>query len=310
MNLFEKSVLVTGSAGFLGRHLCRALESRGAVVHGCRSAEYDLMKPGHAHGLMNKIKPQVVIHAAARVGGIGANSKRPYAFARDNLLMGINTLDAAIANNVEKFVLIGTTCSYPENCPVPFREDMLWNGSAEPTNAPYGHAKRILMEMVAAAVNEGRLNCGTTAIMANLYGPGDSFDLETSHVIPAIIRKVCESKDHGRNEVELWGSGRATRDFLFVRDAAEGICRVCEDWHVPYPINLGTRNEHTIRSVADLVSEIVGFDGDIIWNGNGLDGQRRRQLDTQRAWDSLKWEAKTWILDGLRETVKWWREHQ
>lgn len=310
MNLSGKTIFVTGAyGGFLGTHLTISLLARGAKVHTVRSCECDLTKAGDALEAMQEIKPDLVIHAAARVGGILANKKKPYTFGRDNLTMGINLLDAAIAANVEKFVLVSTTCAYPEHCKVPFEEDALWNGSAEPTNAPYGHAKRLLGDLVAAAVREGKLQCGTTAILANLYGPGDSFDPITSHSIPAMIRRLCEAVDRGLSEVTCWGSGKATRDFLHVRDAAEGIFRVCEAWDIPEPVNLGTGREVSIRDMAEMVADIVGFTGRIHWSpDDGLDGQRRRALDCTRAWTGMGWEPQIAFRDGLEETVYYWRE--
>src|ERR1041385_5844653 len=291
MKLSGKRITVTGATGFLGRHLCRTLADRGAIVTALGSDRYDLTKPSHALMAVKQHNPEILIHAAARVGGILENERHPYAFGRDNLLMGIHALDAAIACGVEKFVLISTTCAYPSHCPVPFKEYSLWLGRAEETNSSYGHAKRLLGDMVAAAVEEGRLKCGTTCILANLFGPGDNFPPEKSHVLPALIRRFCDAVDRGLTEVECWGSGNSTRDFLYVTDAAEGIPRVCEDWYVEYPINLGTGLEVSIKMVAKLIAEIVGFKGDIKWNKNGLDGQNRRALDTHQAWDALKWEA-------------------
>jgi GDP-L-fucose synthase len=308
MNLKGKSVLLTGGSGFLARHLLPVLGDRGAIVHTPTHDDYDLTKPGHAFGMMDKVRPDIVIHAAARVGGIKANRDRPYAFGRDNLLMGINTLDAAIANNVEKFVLIGTACSYPSHCPVPFREDNLWNGCAEETNAAYGHAKRLLGDLIAAAVHEGRLKCGTTALPANLYGPEQDSHPDNSHVIPAMIRRMCEAVDQDLTEVSCWGSGRVTRDFLHVRDAAEGVVRVCEDWDVPYLINLGTGFEVSIELMANLVAKIVGYKGKILWRGDDLDGQRRRALECGRAAEALGWAARTDFETGLRECIDDWRQ--
>lgn len=302
MNLIGKTVLICGGTGLLGRHLSAALSERGASAIALGSEKYDLTKPSHAVMLVNDYRPDVVIHAAARVGGILANKQNPYLFGRDNLLMGLNVIDAC-AYRVEKLVFIGTTCSYPSECEVPFHEEDLWFGPSESTNASYGHAKRLLGDLLAAAVYEGRLKCGTTAVLANLYGPGDNFDPESSHVIPAIIRKMCESTD----EVELWGNGLSTRDFLYVKDAAEGICRVCEDYDDPSPINLGTGVEYSIEWVARMIAEIVGFKGQIAWNQNGLDGQKRRALSTRKAWELLHWDAKMPMSAGLAETVQWWR---
>lgn len=309
MNLDGKTVLVTGVSGFLGQHLIKALTKHGANTCGFSSADYDLTKPSMAYKAVETSKPDLVIHAAARVGGILANKRKPYTFGRDNLLMGINVIDACIRHEVPKLVLVSTTCAYPSECPVPFREDSLWSGYPEPTNAPYGVAKRVLGEMIAAAsVGENKLLCATTCILANLYGPSDNFDPENSHVIPALIRRFCEAVDQGHTEVECWGTGLPTRDFLHVRDAAEGICRACEERNDPSPINLGTGIEYSIAQIARMIAEIVGYKGAILWNKNGLDGQNRRALCTQKAWESLRWEAKVPLMEGLTETVEWWRD--
>lgn len=310
MNLSGKKVFCTGGAGFLGTWLAKALLERGATVQTVRSEDCDLRIADEAKRAVDLLEPDLIIHAAARVGGILANKRKPYQFGRDNLLIGMNVIDAAAQCKTPKVVLIGSTCSYPlVPSTFPFSEESLWENYPEKTNAPYGVAKRTLSTMLEAAIEEGRLISGTTAILANMYGPGDNFDPETSHTIPALIRRMCHAVDTGATEITNWGTGRATRDFLHVRDAAEGICRIAESWDAPAPVNLGTSKEVSIRELADLIAEIVGFKGAIRWSPNdGLDGQQNRALDCTRAWNGLGWDAKIDFKFGLQETVSYWRQ--
>lgn len=305
--LAGKAVLVTGGAGFLGRHVCAALNARG--VRGVvvpRSRDYDLRRPSTVADLFAGTGPDVVIHLAAHCGGIGLNRRCPGTLFYDNLTMGANVIHEARLAGVGKVVVVGTCCSYPESPPVPFREDSLWDGYPESTNAPYGIAKRVLLTMLEAYRAEFGLY-SAYLIPANLYGPGDNFDPETSHVIPALVRKFTEAVRAGEKHVTLWGTGAATRDFLYVEDAAAGIVAAAERYDSPEPVNLGTEQEVSIRNLASLVARLCGYGGEITWDGK-LDGQPRRVLDTSRAVAAFGWCASTPLEVGLRETVEWWRQ--
>ncbi len=303
----NKRICVTGGAGFLGRAVCRLLRERGASDPFVpRSTEYDLTTSESVERLMQDAKPDVVLHLAAEVGGIGANQKRPGRFFYANLAMGMHLTEAARRHNIQKFVQIGTVCGYPKHCPAPFKEEDLWSGYPEETNAPYGVTKRALSVMLESYRAEYGL-CGLYLLPVNMYGPHDNFDLETSHVIPALIRKFAAAVANGTGEVVCWGTGRASREFLYVDDAAEGIVLATETLENPEPINLGTGREITIADLASLIAKMVGFDGRIIWDTSRPDGQPRRQLDTARARDRFGWVAKTSLEDGLRRTIAWWR---
>lgn len=314
MNLFGKRVFVTGGNGFLGTYLTEALLARGVKeVRTVRSADHDLRDAAEALRVVQEIRPDLVIHAAGRVGGIQANKSAPYTFGRDNLLLGTSVLDACIACGVEKLVFVGSVCSYPAvPKSFPFSELDLESGMPEPTNANYGLAKRMIGTLIKAAFVEGRLKCGTTAILANLYGPGSGtlHERASAHVIPGLIQTFCGAVERGERQVELWGSGHPSRDFLHVRDAAEGICRVCEDWNIPDPINLGSNREITIRNLASLLAPMCGFDGEIRWANEGLDGQARRLLDTRLAHEALACRPKIMLEFGLYETVEWYRKQR
>lgn len=303
-------VFVTGGHGFLGRFLCEALEGAGVpeVIAPPKEA-LDLRVPEAVGRIFQETRPSVVIHLAARVGGIGANEQRPGTFWRDNLLMGVNVIEACRVAEVKRVVVVGTVCAYPKYTPVPFREADLWAGFPEETNAPYGVAKRTLATGMAAYRREFGL-AGAFLLPANLYGPGDKFDLETSHVIPAMIRKCEEARIEGAASVELWGTGNPSREFLYVGDCAEALVLAAQRVDDPEPMNLGTGRETTMRELAGLVAESCGYEGAFTWNATRPDGQPRRTLDTSRAKEVLGWEASTRLEEGLATTVAWYRAHR
>jgi len=305
--LIEKRICVTGGAGFLGRAVCAKLRERGVGnVFVPRSREYDLTSADAAVRLFDEARPDIVVHLAAEVGGIGANEKQPGRFFYANMAMGLHLIEEARRRGVRKFVQVGTVCAYPKLCETPFREDSLWNGYPEETNAPYGVAKRALGVMLDAYRAQYGFN-GIHLIPVNLYGPGDNFDPEASHVIPALIRKFCEAVDDGRDTVTCWGTGKAGREFLYVEDAAEAIVRAAEVYNESQHINLGTGEEITIADLAALIARLCGFVGRIAWDTSRPDGQPRRRLDTTRARSSLNWEANVGLEEGLRRTIDWWR---
>lgn len=304
----NKRVCVTGGAGFLGRVVCARLRDQGADdLFVPRSEDYDLTRQEDVARLFDDAAPEVVIHLAAEVGGIGANRKRPGRFFYANLAMGLHLIEQARATGVEKFVQIGTVCAYPKHCETPFRESDLWEGYPEETNAPYGVAKRSLGVMLEAYRNEYDLN-GIYLIPVNLYGPGDDFDPQSSHVIPALIRRFREAVDDAKRVVTCWGSGRVSREFLFVEDAADAIVTAAAIHNDSKPINLGTGREIAIAELASLIAELTGFKGTIEWDTSQPDGQPRRQLDTSRAHTLLNWTPKIDLEEGLRQTIEWWRQ--
>jgi GDP-L-fucose synthase len=302
----SRRVLVTGGGGFLGRHLVERLrrESPGAVA-APRAREYDLRRGDDVARCLRELAPDVVIHAAASVGGIGANRSHPGRFFYDNAAMGIQLIEESRVRGIEKFVCLGTICAYPEETPVPFREDDLWNGYPEPTNAPYGLAKKMLLVQLQAYRQEYGFR-GIYLLPVNLYGPGDNFDLESSHVIPALIRKFREAQEEGRPEVVLWGDGSPTREFLHVRDAVEGIVLAAERFDGPEPVNVGAGFEISIRELAEKIAALTGFRGAIRWDPSKPNGQMRRRLDTSRARALFGFEARVGFDEGLRETIAWW----
>ena len=302
-----KRVMVTGGAGFLGKEVCRVLQDFDlADLMIPRRQEHDLREKLAIQQLFEEARPQTIVHLAAVVGGIGANRENPGRYFYDNAIMGIELLEQARRFDVEKFVVIGTICSYPKFTPVPFREDDLWNGYPEETNAAYGLAKKMLLVQAQAYRQQYGMNV-ITLLPVNLYGPGDNADPATSHVIPALIRKVIEAQIVGRDWIEVWGTGKASREFLFVRDAACGIGLATERYDSPEPVNLGSGQEVTIRELAEMICELAGFSGEIRWNSDKPDGQPRRCLDTTRA-RQFGFEAQTDLRDGLRETIAWFRE--
>ncbi len=302
-------VTVTGGGGFLGSYVVDELRRRGATqVFIPRKRDYDLVQHDAVVRLLDDARPDIIIHLAANVGGIGANRARPAEFFYDNLMMGVQLMHEAWKRGVRKFVAIGTVCAYPKFTPVPFKEDDLWNGYPEETNAPYGLAKKMLLVQAQAY----RRQYGFNAIFllpANLYGPGDNFDLETSHVIPAMIRKFVAAKETG-GPVVLWGDGTPTREFLYAADAAEAIVEATEKYDGPEPVNIGTGEEISIRRLAETVARMVGYTGDIVWDTTKPNGQPRRKLDTSRAKAYFGWEAKTPFDEGLRATIEWFLAHR
>ena len=305
MRLSDKRVVVTGGSGFLGSYVVEGLRARGcSEVFVPRRAEYDLRDRDAVLRLYKDARPDVVIHLAAVVGGIGANQANPGRFFYDNAIMGIQLMECARQQDVEKFVAIGTVCAYPKFAPVPFKEDDLWDGYPEETNAPYGLAKKMMLVQAQSY----RQQYGFNAIFllpVNLYGPGDNFDPETSHVIPALIRKCYEAKVSGRDEIVLWGDGTPSREFLFVEDAAEGILLATERFDGDLPVNLGTGQEITIRDLANLIAAEVGFEGRITWDTSKPNGQPRRALDVSRAQSLFGFTAAHGLRDGIAKTVTW-----
>lgn len=307
MNLKEKRVVVTGGAGFLGSFVVEKLRERGCrEIIVPRSRECDLRDRDAIIRLYETVRPHVVIHLAAVVGGIGANRANPGRFFYDNAIMGIELMEYARHYEVEKFVATGTICAYPKLAPIPFQEKDLWDGYPEETNAPYGLAKKMMLVQAQAY----RAQYGFNAIYllpVNLYGPHDNFDLETSHVIPALIRKCVGAQEHGDSTITLWGDGSPTREFLYVEDAAEGLLLATERFDGVEPVNLGTGQEIAIRELATLIAAEVGFKGEIIWDATQPNGQPRRCLDTERAEREFGFRASVDFREGLRRTIAWYR---
>ncbi len=303
----DRRVLVTGGGGFLGRSLVETLRRRGAGdVLAPRSAALDLRERDAVRAALAREKPDVVVHAAAVVGGIGANRAHPGRFFYENAIMGIQLIEEARRAGVGKLVCLGTICAYPKFTPVPFREEDLWNGYPEETNAPYGLAKKMLLVQLQAYRQEYGFD-GIYLLPVNLYGPHDNFDLETSHVIPAMVRKFLEAAAAGASEVVLWGDGSPTREFLYVDDAAEGIVAAAEGYDGPEPVNLGSGEEIAIRDLARLAAAATGYTGTIRWDASLPNGQPRRRLDVSRAERLFGWRARTRLAEGLAATVRWYR---
>jgi len=308
MDVRKKRILVTGGGGFLGQHVVRAFHQRGCEqVTAPRRREYDLTQESAVELLYERAQPDVVIHLAAVVGGIGANLANPGRFAYENLLMGAYAIEYARRHGVEKFVGVGTICAYPKSTPVPFREEDLWSGYPEETNAPYGLAKKMLLVLGQGYRQQYGINA-IHLLPVNLYGPGDSFDPESSHVIPALIRKCLEAQARGEGEISCWGDGSPTREFLYVEDCAEAIVLATERYDEPDPVNVGSGVEISIKELVTLITEITGFEGKITWDATKPNGQRRRCLDTGRALARFGFRTKTDFCEGLRRTVDWYRE--
>ena len=305
--LSGKRVCVAGGGGFLGRRVVAALRARGREdVYVVRKREYDLVRGEDVSRLYRDARPDVVINLAAVVGGIGANRESPGQFFYENLMIGAQLIEGARANGVEKFVQIGTICAYPKFTPVPFREDALWDGYPEKTNAPYGVAKKALLVQCQAYREQYGMNA-IYLLPVNLYGPGDNFDPQTSHVIPALIKKFVDASESGARAVEVWGTGAATREFLYVDDAAEGIVLATENYDGHEPVNLGSGMEVSIRELAALIARETEFRGDIVWDVSKPDGQPRRALDVTRAEELFGFRARTGFMEGLRKTIEWYR---
>lgn len=306
----QQRVVVTGGAGFLGSFVVDGLRARGCrdiVVP--RSQDYDLVQMGAVERLYRDVKPDMVIHLAARVGGIGANQANPGRFFYDNLMMGAQLIEMGRQQGLKKFVALGTICAYPKFAPIPFKEDDIWNGYPEETNAPYGLAKKMMLAQSQAYRQQYNFN-SIVLFPVNLYGPRDNFDLNTSHVIPALIRKCAEAKDQGRNEVVLWGDGSPTREFLYVEDAAEGILQAAERYNGSLPVNLGTGREITIKELATTIAHEVGYTGGLTWDTTKPNGQPRRCLSVERAKELFGFQAAHSLEAGIRKTVAWFHAHR
>jgi GDP-L-fucose synthase len=297
-------ILVTGGGGFVGSHLVERLQDQGHEPFVARRRDYDLTRWDDAERLFREAEPELVYHLAAEVGGIGANRANPGRYWYANLMMGAHVLELARQHGTGKVVVAGTVCAYPKFTPVPFHEDDLWNGYPEETNAPYGVAKKTILVGAQAYREQYGLNA-IFLLPANLYGPRDNFDLETSHVIPALIRKMVEADD----EIVLWGDGSPSREFLFVDDLVEALLLAAEHYDGADPVNIGTGVETSIRALAELIADVTGFDGSIVWDESMPNGQPRRSLDASRARELFGFEAKTPLRDGLERTVAWYREH-
>jgi GDP-L-fucose synthase len=305
--LRNKRICVTGGSGFLGSHVVERLRERGcSQVFVVRKRDFDLVKGEAVERLYREARPDIVIHLAAVVGGIGANRENPGRFFYENLMMGVQLMEGARLHGVEKFVQAGTICAYPKHTPIPFKEEDLWNGYPEETNAPYGIAKKALLVQSQAYREQYGLN-SIHLLLVNLYGPGGNFDLRTSHVIPALVRKCIEAVNSGAPSIEVWGTGAATREFLYVTDAAEGIVLATERYDSSDPVNLGAGREISIRELACLIAQETGFEGELIWDTTKLDGQPRRALDVRRAEELFGFRAKTDFIEGLRKTIEWYR---
>jgi GDP-L-fucose synthase len=302
-----KRITVTGGAGFLGSHLVEQLRGAGCEdVFVPRSSDYDLRREEGVRRLYERARPEIVFHLAAVVGGIGANRENPGRFFYDNLVMGVELMEQARARGVEKFVAVGTVCAYPKFAPVPFREQDLWSGYPEETNAPYGLAKKMLLVQAQAYRQQYGFNA-IYLLPVNLYGPRDSFDPAKSHVIPALIKKCVDAVEAGARRIEVWGSGTATREFLYVTDCARAIVLAAERFDGGDPVNVGAGREIRIRDLVERIAELTGFRGEIVWDATKPDGQPRRCLDVSLAEKKLGFRATTGLVEGLRETIQWYR---
>ncbi len=309
-DLSNAKIVVTGGAGFLGRALLAELATRGcAQVFVPRRREYDLTREADVARLYKDRSPDIVLHLAAEVGGIGANQANPGRYFFANMAMALHLIEYARLHNLKKFVQVGTICAYPKYTPVPFREEELWNGYPEETNAPYGVAKKAAMVMLDGYRRQYGL-ASSYLLPVNLYGPWDNFDVQTSHVIPALIRKCVEAQEASRPFIECWGDGSASREFLFVEDAARGVVRAAEVMNEPVPINLGTCMEITIKQLVELIAQLCDYTGEIRWDPSKPNGQPRRCLDTSRAAELLGWRARVPFEEGLRQTIAWYRANR
>ncbi len=303
----ERKLLVTGGAGFLGTHLVRKLQEKGYVnIVLPLEEKCDLRKEENIIELLQKEQPDYIIHLAAIVGGIGANQKRPGTFFYDNIIMGVQLMEQARIYGVKKFITVGTICAYPKYTPVPFKEEDLWGGYPEETNAPYGLAKKMLLVQGQAYREQYKFNA-VYPLLVNLYGPGDNFDPQSSHVIPALIKKCSDAIDAGDDHITIWGTGRASREFIYVEDAAEALILVLECYNNPDPVNIGTGKEITIKDLVDKIARHCGFEGEIRWDSTKPDGQPRRCLDTAKAREEFGFVARTDFDEGLKKTIEYYR---
>ncbi|MDH4226869.1 MAG: GDP-L-fucose synthase [Deltaproteobacteria bacterium] len=306
----DKRVVVTGGAGFLGSFVVDKLKERGcSEVTVPRSKDYDFVTHEACERIYKYARPDIVLHLAARVGGIGANRENPGKFFYDNLMMGVQLIEEGRKYGLKKFLALGTICAYPKFTPVPFKEEDLWNGYPEETNAPYGVAKKALLVQSESYRQQYGFN-SVFILPVNLYGPRDNFDLNSSHVIPALIRKCTEAIDRGEKKITVWGTGKPTREFLYVEDCAEGILLAAERYDKSDPVNLGAGFEISIRDLVELIARLTGFKGDIVWDSSKPDGQPRRMLDTSRAKKEFGFEAKIGFKDGLKKTIEWWKSNK
>jgi GDP-L-fucose synthase len=303
-----RRVSVTGGAGFLGRFVVQMLKERGAEVFVPRSRDYNLIEQADVIRMLNDSRPELVIHLAAVVGGIGYNQKNPGKFFYDNLMMGVQLIEQSRLFGVQKFLATGTVCAYPKFTPVPFSEDDLWNGYPEETNAPYGLAKKMMLVQSQSYRRQYGFN-SIFLLPANLYGPGDNFDLETSHVIPALIRKFVEAQREGRPFIEAWGSGEVSREFLYVEDCADALVKAAAVYNESDPVNIGNGQEVVIKDLVNTISRLSGFNGQVHWQASKPDGQPRRCLDVSRAMEKFGFRATTSLEDGLRKTIEWYQQN-
>ena len=308
-DLSGKKILVTGGAGFLASHLIPLLNERGAEVTAVDIDDYDLTIRDQARAMYEECEPEAVIHLAAAVGGIEANRRNPGRFFYTNMAMGLHIIEGAREYGLGKMIFLGTTCGYPKHTPTPFTEDDFFNGYPEETNAPYGVAKRALLVMLQGYRAQYDLNA-VYLVPANLYGPGDNFDYESSHVIPALVRKFVEARDVGTEPVEVWGSGQVSREFLYVGDCARAIALALENYDGGEPTNLGTGSEIKICDLVEVIRTAVGYEGEIVWDRSRPDGQPRRRLDTSRARERFGFEAEVPFEEGIRRTVEWFKAHR
>ena len=310
MNLAEKRICVTGGHGFLGWHVMQELRRHGATETFIPDiADYDLRDRDNIRRCLHDAQPQIIIHLAAVVGGIGANQQNPGKFYYDNMMMGAQLIEESRLFGVEKFVALGTICAYPKFTPVPFREEDLWNGYPEETNAPYGLAKKMMLVQLQAYRQQYGFH-GIFLLPVNLYGPRDNFELASSHVIPAMIRKMIAAKDAKLSEVVLWGDGSPSREFLYVEDCARGIVLATERYDDTEPVNLGSGREIAMRDLAAQIAALVGFPGRIVWDTSKPNGQPRRCLDVSRAATAFDWRAEMEFAEGLKRTIEWWNAHR
>jgi GDP-L-fucose synthase len=306
----SKRVCVTGGAGFLGQVVVRKLHERGAKnIFIPQIEKYNLIELGDINQMLQDAKPDLIIHLAAQVGGIGANLEHPAEFFYNNLMMGVQLLHRAWETGVKKFIAIGTICAYPKFTPVPFKEENLWDGYPEETNAPYGLAKKMLLVQSQSYRQQYGYN-SLFLLPVNLYGPGDNFNPKSSHVIPALIRKCIEAQENGINEIPVWGDGSPTREFLYVEDAAEGILLASEKYNDSEPVNLGAGSEISIKDLVEMIAGKTGFTGKLNWDPSKPNGQPRRKLDTKRAFKKFGFKAKMSFEDGIERTIEWYRENK